>query len=174
MHSFQIYIPGARLFIREKAAAISSACKSSRPILIEGELREEIEAWDLVFAEKVHWLPWRKERHVSITLASDASKFAWGGVIGEVKIADLWDENDTRPIHLKEAEALYNTLRSVSDQIKNKRVDAYVDNMAVLKAWEHGGAKDVNLNRILKIVILNSSTFHLGQKSGRHPVTQTL
>jgi hypothetical protein len=148
--SFQICIPGTKIFIREMAAAISNAQKSSKPIPIENKLREEIEAWDFISQPRVQYIPWKNEKHVSITLSTDASKFAWGGVVGNMVISDMWKNDDSRPIHLKEAEALEKTLSLIPQKIKNKRVDAYVDNMALLKAWEHGGAKDICLNRILK------------------------
>jgi hypothetical protein len=62
----------------------------------------------------------------------------------------MWQAGDNRPIHLKEAEALLKTLSAVPQLIKDKRVDARVDNMAVYHGWERVKARDPALNHILK------------------------
>jgi hypothetical protein len=153
--SFYLCVPAAKLYIRNMAAAISKASRSSQMLVVGKELAQEIEAWAFMERREVQWLPWREERHVSILLSTDASKFAWGGVVGELTIRDMFGGNDNRPIHLMEAEALEKTLASVPHLVRNVKVDAYVDNMALLRAWEHEGAKDTNLNDILKRI------FHL-------------
>lgn len=41
---------------------------------------------------------------------------------GEFKsfiLSDFWSNDDSRPIHLKEAEAVYNAFYSCKDKIKN-------------------------------------------------------
>ena len=43
--SFTLAVPGARLYILEMCQAIAKAGRNSRPVLIEGTLREEIEHW---------------------------------------------------------------------------------------------------------------------------------
>ena len=65
-------------------------------------------------------------------------------------MGDYWREGDHRPIHIKEAHALLQTLRSMQAQLRNHRVDAYVDNQAVWKAWELKGCKNLLLNDMLK------------------------
>lgn len=67
-------------------------------------------------------------------------------------MADFWQPGDKRPIHLKEAEALLATLRSVQAVIAGHRVDAYVDNVALLHAWGKQGCRDIQLARILKSI----------------------
>ena len=42
-------------------------------------------------------------------------------------MGDYWDAEDARPIHIKEAYGLLNTLQAVSSKVANKRVDALVD-----------------------------------------------
>lgn len=70
--SFSQAVPGARLFTREMNAAISKGIRSQKPILLRGALREEIsqclflETWDSP-------LPWRDERHIQVSVATDAS-----------------------------------------------------------------------------------------------------
>lgn len=64
------------------------------------------------------------------TLVTDASFFCWGAIIeNDLRLGDFFSDSDTRPIHLKEAEALYRTLSAIRQDLENLRVDAYVDNM---------------------------------------------
>lgn len=51
---------------------------------------------------------------------------------------------------MKEAFTLLNTLKTLSAKIENHRVDAFSDNMAVVKAWENQGGRDPCLITVLK------------------------
>ena len=53
-------------------------------------------------------------------------------------------------ILIKEALTLKNSLLSVSDVICNKRIVAYVDNEAVVYAWENQYSKNYDLAAIMK------------------------
>ncbi len=82
-------------------------------------------------------LPWKDERHYSITLSSDASNSGWAGVLSlPATTTTTWDywcpEEKAAPIALREAKALYNTLVDFSSDISNTRVDAFVDNKNLL------------------------------------------
>ncbi len=44
------------------------------------------------------------------------------------ELEDYWDREDTRPIHLKEAYALLNTLQAIRDEVRHARVDVWCDN----------------------------------------------
>ena len=75
-----LILPGSpsckALFTREMNAAISQGLRSQRAVLLHGALREEISHW--LFLES--WddpLPWRAERHVQISVATDASASGW-------------------------------------------------------------------------------------------------
>lgn len=63
---------------------------------------------------------------------------------------DYWKPKDTRPIHLKEAEAALKALESLEKEIQNYRVDLLADNQAVKCAWQNQGGKDNQLNGIMK------------------------
>ena len=78
--SLALAVPGARLFTCEINNAISRATRSSRPITISPALRSEIEHWLFLKSWTGH-LPWREEKHSQVVLCSDASSFAWGGVL---------------------------------------------------------------------------------------------
>jgi hypothetical protein len=131
------------------AASISKTQKSTKLIHITRDLYDEIAMWRFVDSHSDS-APWRPQRHVEMTFATDASGFAWGATIGNESIHDFWDTNDKRPIHLKETDALIHAIQSVPQLIQNKRVDALVDNMALVLSWEKLGCKDMSLNKLLQ------------------------
>ena len=147
--SFLLCVPGARLFVRAIARAISCASKGCMPIRITGELREEIAHWAFLDAFS-DWIPWRSERHIAVTVCTDSSGFRWGATINGDSLGDYWEMGDNRPIHLKEASALISALHALSSKIRNTRVDARVDNQAVVASWGIEGSRDPNLNRLMK------------------------
>lgn len=100
-------IPAARLYIREVNRAFSLATKNSRPGQMSGKLREEIEHWKFLH-DWEGFVPWRDEKHLQIDIATDASLFRWGAVVRDrAALGDFVPNEDNRPIHIKEAEALY-------------------------------------------------------------------
>jgi hypothetical protein len=107
-------------------------------------LKDEIAYWP--FLETwVDPLPWRDERHVRLTVASDASGTGWGGCIvspaPEVHISDYWTpQEQSWYISVKEAVALEDVLLTVQGRVVNARVDALVDNMVVFKHGPVRGA----------------------------------
>lgn len=165
--SFTLAVPAARLYITEMSAAVAKASRNSRHLVkMTGTLREEIEHWRFVDSW-VGCCPWRGEGHLQVlSLATDASTYKWGAVVGidgkkgGEQLADFWDKDDSRPIHLKEAEALLLTLRSVESSIRDHRVDAYIDNTAVVSAWSSLKCYDPNLARILKDICTHPQVEH--------------
>lgn len=152
--SFLLAVPAAKLYIREMSLAISKTSRNSKRIAIQGDLQSELQHW-LFLRNWAGVVPWRQEKHLQICLASDASSFRWGGVIlsGDsmgVNIGDYFQPGDTRPIHVKEGEAVIHVLQSVADRMKDHRVDIFVDNKAVCDAWARLGAKDKQLTTVLK------------------------
>ena len=141
--SFSLVVAGALLFTREMNNAVSKALRTSRPIKLYEALREEISHWLFLRA----WedpLPWRDERHIRISLATDASASGWGGsvTLGDrtVETADYWTKEEQElDISVKEALALDKILLSSSDYLKNAWVDGLVDNQAVLYSWQRQG-----------------------------------
>jgi hypothetical protein len=141
-----------KLYIRAMAAAISKAERSTQPIYIQGDVREEIMVWNFIdsFPDKS---PWRDQKHVALQFATDASGFAWGASVAGETLHDRWAESDTRPIHLKETDALIHTIQAMQDTLRNKRVDALVDNQALIAAWQRLGSRDAAFNSLLKQLI---------------------
>ena len=146
--SFSHCVPAAKLYIRVMANSISKVQNSTRLIPIVEELREEIEFWRFIDSH-TEWSPWRQQKHVELTIATDASGYAWGATVGTHKIHDFWEGEDSRPIHLKESDALIHALEAVPQEFQNKRVDALIDNQALVKAWEKLGSKDLAMNKLL-------------------------
>ena len=76
--SFALAVPAAKLFTREMNGMISWALRTRKMVPVRGPLREEIQHW--LFRET--WddpLPWREERRISVSIATDASATGWGG-----------------------------------------------------------------------------------------------
>lgn len=83
---------------------------------MDGFLRCELEHWRFIDSWE-GFLSWREERHLQLPLFTDSSKFKWCAMVmlrrKEVEMSNLWSVGDSRPIHLKEASALYCALMAV-------------------------------------------------------------
>ena len=134
-------------------AAISKGMRTNRLVKIDKNLRDEIAHWP--FLET--WddpLPWKEERHLQISLSSDASGSGWGATMKlseTITISDYWtDEEREFDISTREALALDKALASFSNLLQNAWVEARVDNRAVVDAWSSQGGRSASLNRVLK------------------------
>ena len=163
--SFSLVVPGALLFTREMNNAVSKALRTSRPIKLYEALREEISHWLFLRA----WddpLPWRDERHIRISLATDASALGWGGsvTLGDrtVETAHYWTKEEQElDISMKEALALDKVLLSFSDYLKNAWVDGLVNNQAVLYSWQRQGGRSMSLNRVIKKLFFTTTKLNI-------------
>lgn len=151
--SMSLAIPGALLFTREMNHAIGNSLRSGRPIRIKGNLKSEIEHW--LFLES--WdspIPWRDERLIQMTITTDASSSGWSGRVfldKPLELSDYWTTDEQcYDISIKETLALDKVLWSVANVIRNCRVDAQVDNQALIQAWNRQGAMSVELSRVIK------------------------
>ena len=151
--SFSQAVPAARLLTRKMKATISQGLRSQKAVLLHGAFREEISHW--LFLES--WddpLPWRDERHVQISVATGASASGWGATVispFRQEMSDDWSgEELSWDIATKEAMAIHNSLLSCRDKVRNARVDALVDNQAVVHAWNNQGGRSSSLNIVIK------------------------
>ena len=103
------------------------------------------------------FLPWKDEKHVSITVHTDASNTGWGGIVktpgslSPQEIRGYWDEESrTLPIAVKEAKALLATLTSLLAHVRNVRFDAFVDNKAVVHSWNRQISKSPAISEVMK------------------------
>ena len=110
----------------------------------------------MIGQESFHW---RSQRHYQLKLYTDASSFAWGGVLNPDEIpmvaADYWPSHVlSSDIPVKEALALANVLAD--------RIDVYVDSAAPVHAWNNQGARSHPfsdaLKEIFKALLTTNST----------------
>lgn len=150
--SFSLALPAAQLYTREVYCTISLRNRSSRPIKVVGHLCSEIahlDSWS-------EHLPWMDERHLVVNVTSDTSQYTWGGIVYNppgppLETQDIWrgDIRD-KPIAVKEALALINTLKAGKSVLSNCCMDAHVDSLALIQAWERQGGRSKQLNDALK------------------------
>ncbi|KAJ8300066.1 hypothetical protein KUTeg_021585 [Tegillarca granosa] len=72
--SFLLALPTAKLYTREVNMAIGQAVKNGKSVAVSGDLKSEIEHWRLL-DDWEGYVPWRKEKHLQINIATDASLF---------------------------------------------------------------------------------------------------
>ena len=127
--------------------------RTNKPVRLYKALQEEIIHW--LFLE--NWddpLPWRDERYLRISLATDASGSGWGGKLLSpctASVADYWTETEQGyDINTREAVAQNKVLLSFADVLKNARVEAEIDNKALYFSWCNQGGRSVTLNRAVK------------------------
>ena len=106
--------------------------------------------------------PWRDERHIRISLATDASASGCGGSItlsdGTVEASDYWTQEEQElDIPTKEALALDKILLSFPDSLKNAWVDGLLDNQSVVYSWQRQGGRSMSLNRAIKKLFFTTS-----------------
>ena len=134
--------------------AISKASRSGKPIPVSRALRDEIVHW-LLLDTWDGFLPWKNEKHSSITLSSDASDVGWGGSIRvpgkeDQLIRGYWDESSRDlPIAVREAKALLYTLESLDASVANSRLDCFIDNKAVVATWQKQASKNPVLSQVM-------------------------
>ena len=98
--SFSLAIAGCKLYFRETFKAVAGLVSNSKPtVKVTGLLQSELEYWRFL-NDWSDCLPWRSERHVTVTLYCDASKRAYGGILmtgnGTMKAGDYWQEESGR------------------------------------------------------------------------------
>jgi hypothetical protein len=165
--SMCLAITGANLYTSECNHAISQSILICMDILINDNLREEIQYWEFIDT-RIEPFPWLENRHYTLTLSTDSSNYKWGAVIQgkdlNRDISDYWDKDSMDlPIMIKEALALKHCLLSLQECIKNKRIVAKVDNQAVVFAWQNQYSKNSDLSKIMKDIfhILLENNFSL-------------
>ena len=152
--SMAMAIPAAKLYTPCCNRAISRAILENGKVSLDTDLRAEISHWKFIDTWSEPF-PWLIDRHSVLSFSSDSSDYKWGACFThdgkDISISDYWsDEENELSIMLKEALALKNTLASIGEGLKNKRIHAYCDNRAVVCAWENQYSASDELNEILK------------------------
>lgn len=152
--SFMLAVPAAILYTREMNSAISLGIKSQSNITLDGYLQREIISWRFLDNWKGK-LKWKSENHIPLQCSlmhqllngaafSKSTEFS-------TQVGDSWETDMiSLPIMVLEARALLNVLKSLSDKIKGHRVDANVDNQALICVWNNEGSKSFQLNYVIK------------------------
>ncbi|KAI8519652.1 hypothetical protein Bbelb_029090 [Branchiostoma belcheri] len=151
--SFGLAVPAARLYCREIFEAVKQAQRKGALVPIQGNLKEQLEHWRFLDTWEGH-VPWRAEKREVVTLSSDASGFRWGGSWTteehSVQCGDYWQQRERQNIiAVKETEALRRVLVSAEALVRNKKVDARVDNMNLIAAWHNQGGRSIDLSRAI-------------------------
>lgn len=138
--SLSLAFPGANFFIREMAAGVGSA-SSKGEVKMTPHLREELEFWRFLDTWASH-VPWRQEKHVALTISTDASQSRWAGVIhqqpSDIVLGDFWEsEGAHENINVKEIWAVAKVLEALPGEIKDCRVNVQVDNpkLSFTRGW---------------------------------------
>ena len=77
--SFSLAVPAAKLYIRNISASVAS-CTDPCQVKMTTYLFEELAHWRFLDT----WsdvVPWREEKHVRLSISTDASNFGWGCVV---------------------------------------------------------------------------------------------
>ena len=102
---------------------------------------------------------------MQIELASDASGSGWGGSIISMESQDVSDystpEELTWDICVREAVALDKVLLALRTHLINTRVDALVDNQAVVHAWHNQEGRSVSLSRVIKRLFFTTAKLNI-------------
>lgn len=167
--SFSLLVPGAKLYTNAAYQAISRASRSHKPIPVSPELKAELLHWKFLDSWD-GFLPWKDERHTSVTIFSDASNIGWGAVVRipgkeEQHLRGYWDESSRDlPIAIREAKALLFTLESLNHAIVNSRLDCFVDNKVVVSSWENQVSRTPALSQVLQCIFQLSLQLNVALK----------
>ena len=143
--SFSLAVPGAKLFIRNISSAIASSPGNGQ-VKMTDSLREEICHWRFLDSWKGH-VPWREERHVRLSLSTDASGYGWGCVMhstsGDQSFRDYWNPQQIGlNISTKEMLAISNAIKATPEHVRDCRVDVQVDSQVAIDTYNGQGSKN--------------------------------
>lgn len=159
---FSEVILGGMFFTRRFIKVIIAMRKNHlRWVNLTDELREDFLQWrTMVMARKE--VAWLDPRHVSLSIHSDASGFRWFGKVvssavdvrNEIFGGDFDEEWAFLPIHIKEAYAVVQTFLLLSGELKDLRVDFWVDNSIVVNSFKKGGGRVPKINELFRQMAL--------------------
>ena len=133
---------------------MSQCFNKQEPILVSEEPKEELVHWHFLDAWK-KCLPWKSEKHFTVSLCSDASNSGWGGILSlladKKESHDYWKNDELAcSTAVKEAKALQHTLMVFSNEIQNGRVNALVDNKNLIDGGNKEGSRSISLTNEVK------------------------
>ena len=158
MVAFSLVALNMRLYIRNITFAITAA-KDDEWVLNSDDIKEEIRTWlEGRYVQKVRkWLQKGSIKLKSTEVHTDASNVAAGLRVESegLEVTIPWPEGENlseQPIHIKEAYAVWYTLKHYGKKFRNRKLNLMNDNMAVVLTMEHGSKKDKRLNKLFKSI----------------------
>ena len=165
-NNLRLVFPASSLFTIECRTLLSSLDESSSPL--PPSCLEEIAFWTFPDSFTAP-IPFRFHQHLSLSLSTDASGYAWGAVLhlpsGPLNLRDYWLANHLpKDICVKEALAILFALESVADSLHDRRVDVFSDNEGVVKAWSGLRSSSRDLTGVLQSLFLTCCEFNVSLK----------
>ena len=162
----RLVFPAVSLFTIHCRRFMSSLGDSPSPL--PKDVLDEIAFWSFVDSV-TQPIPFRHQRHASISLSSDASGYAWGAQIetpgGPLVLRDYWTaECMPSDICVKEGLAVLLALSSIVDSVRDHRVDVYSDNHALTQAWSGLKCSSSDLAGVLRSLFLICCEYNLSVK----------
>ena len=164
-----LLVPCAKLYTNAAYQAISKESRSHKPIPVSAAFKAELLHWKFLDSWD-GFLPWKDERHTSVTIFSDASNIGWGAVVRipgkeEQHLRGYWDENSRHlPIAIREAKATLFTSESLNHAIVNSRLDCLVEDKVVVSSWKNQVSRTPALSQVLQSIFQLSLRLNVAVK----------
>ena len=100
-------------------------------------------------------IPWKDEKHLVLSVSTDASLSRSAGVIhcqpNDVVLGDFWESDLAElNINVKEMWAIAKVLESLPSDIRDCRVDVQVDDQAAIHTWMGHGGRSRELTKVAR------------------------
>ena len=159
----RLVFPAVSLFTLECRLFLPSLGEDA--VLLPPSVLEEMKFWTFVDSFTAP-IPFRRQRHASLSLFTDASGFAWGAKVrlpsGPIVLRDYWMADlMPRDICVKEAMAVLFAISAFADSFRDHRVDVFSDNEGVVHAWSGLRARSPDLVEVLRSLFLLCCEFNV-------------
>ncbi|KAK3269832.1 hypothetical protein CYMTET_21730 [Cymbomonas tetramitiformis] len=150
--SVYLAVPPARLYLRELHFVLSTRRGWGAKVKLTRQAWSDIEWW-LRLPAQSRWNGhkiWRSPTRAKVH--TDASLFAWGGVLNLKHAARGFWSDELRHLHIThlELEAVYKTVQSFLRELTGKVVRLYCDNQAVVAMLSHFTSRNPELMRRMR------------------------
>ncbi|KAK3282239.1 hypothetical protein CYMTET_10012 [Cymbomonas tetramitiformis] len=150
--SVYLAVPPARLYLRELHFVLSTRRGWGAKVKLTRQAWSDIEWWLRPPAQS-RWNGrkiWRSLTRAKVH--TDASLFAWGGVLNLKHAARGFWSDELRHLHIThlELEAVYKTVQSFLRELTGKVVRLYCDNQAVVAMLSHFTSRNPELMRRMR------------------------
>ncbi|KAK3241448.1 hypothetical protein CYMTET_48799 [Cymbomonas tetramitiformis] len=150
--SVYLAVPPARLYLRELHFVLSTRRGWGAKVKLTRQAWSDIEWW-LRLPAQSRWNGrkiWRSPTRAKVH--TDASLFAWGGVLNLKHAARGFWSDELRHLHIThlELEAVYKTVQSFLRELTGKVVRLYCDNQAVVAMLSHFTSRNPELMRWMR------------------------